>query len=96
MSALNSYRRPQPLKITLYTFRSIPLHIYGIISYLPARTPTEDELNEPELQLELTPDVVDWDPHSDSYQQQEEAMLNFHGELKEQPKRRFIVSSAIS
>ena len=74
----------------------LPLQIYGIISYLPARTPTDEELDNPEMQLELTPDVPDWDPHSDTYQQQEEAMINFRGELKEGSKKKFIVSSVIS
>ena len=74
----------------------LPLHIRGIISYLPARTPTYDEVTNPALQLELTPDSPEWDPHSETYQQQEEAMLTYRGELKDKPRKGFIVSSVIS
>ena len=74
----------------------LPLHIRGIISYLPARTPTDDEVANLAIQLELTPDTPDWDSHSEAYQQQEESMLTYRGELKEESRKKFIVSSVIS
>ena len=69
---------------------------YGIISYLPVRAPFENELLTISTELELTPNVPDWDPHDQMYQDQEESMITFKGELKENPKRSFIISSVIS
>ena len=74
----------------------LPLQIYGIISYLPVRAPFENELLTISTELELTPNVPNWDPHDQMYQDQEESMITFKGELKENPKRSFIISSVIS
>lgn len=64
----------------------LPLQIYGIISFLPVRTPNETELLEIEIELEITPNVPYWNPHDQVYQDQEESMLTFQGEVKENPK----------
>ena len=74
----------------------IPLKIHGIISYLPVRTPSKEELSSLEVLLELTPQTSVWNPHDDTFQIQEDSMLTFNGELKEPTKRNFIVSSVIS
>ena len=74
----------------------IPLKIHGIISYLPVRSPSEDELTSLSTMLELTPQSSAWDPHDETYQVQEDSMLSFEGEIKDPPKRKFIVSSVIS
>ena len=74
----------------------LPLQLYGIISYLPTRLPTEEDFDNAQLELELTPKVNEWNPHDYIYQEQEDSMLNFQGELKESPQRRFIISSVIS
>ena len=48
-----------------------PLAITGIISYLPTRIPTELEIISrdlnPELWIEITPMLTEWDPHNQSY-----------------------------
>ena len=53
--------------------------------------PNDDEMMSIETVLKLTPKVNRWDPHDDCYEQQEESMLTFSGELKERQQRKFIV-----
>ena len=72
-----------------------PLLLDRTISYLPVRMPTDDELSSTK-ELEITPMLDHWDPHSLHFQEQEEAMVNYRGEIKEKPERTFIVSSVIS
>ena len=74
--------------------RRIPLSITGITSYIPSRSPTGQELDELEI-LELTPQVDQWDPHSHTYRNQEDSMLDYKGEIKQQRNNdsNFIVSS---
>ena len=74
----------------------IPLNLDRTISYIPVRMPTNQELENPTKVLEITPVIDTWDPHSLSYQEQEEAMTDFRGEIKERTERKFIVSSVIS
>ena len=74
----------------------LPLKLHGIILYLPVPTTTDEEISNSALELELTPNVPDWKPHEDIYQQQEESMLTFQGTIKERSKLKFIVSSVIS
>ena len=71
----------------------IPLKIQGIILYLPVRSPSNDEMDNIKMSLELTPQGTIWDPHDSSYQLQEESMMSFNGDIKESAPRNFIVSS---
>ena len=49
----------------------IPFQLEGIISYVPTRCPTEDELTHREGEyLMLTPNVPTWDPHTELYKDQ--------------------------
>jgi len=77
----------------------IPLHLDGIISFIPTRRPSKIELQELES-IELTPNMPVWDPHDSSYSQQEYSMLNYRGEVKppedKNAPRRFIVASVIT
>ena len=73
----------------------IPMKIYGIISYVPARQPHPNELAGNLQELELTPQIEHWNPHDEMYQIQESSMLNYRGELKEKPERKFIVSQVL-
>ena len=73
----------------------IPMKLYGIISYIPARLPSTEELEGDIESLELTPQTDHWDPHDECYQQQEDSMMNYKGELKEKPIRKFIVSQTL-
>ena len=60
----------------------IPLLLSGITSYVPTRATIGNELDELDF-LELTPQSNSWDPHSDIYRDQEDAMLDYKGDLKE-------------
>ena len=63
----------------------IPLELHGVTSYFPSRKPTKEEYeNTPDdLRVELTAEAPDWDPASTTFQQQEEAMLQADGGLKD-------------
>ena len=74
----------------------MPLKIHGIVSYLPARTPNDEEIRSTNVILELTPQSSTWDPHDNVYQIQEDSMLTFTGDIREPNQRKFIVSSVIS
>ena len=47
--------------------KRIPLLLDGIISYFPTRIPTDDEIDEIEIMLELTPNIPRWNPHDEKY-----------------------------
>ena len=62
----------------------IPLLIEGIISYIPTRKPSLEEYNERAGDyLLLTPNLPDWNPHSDVYKDQEYGMLDYNGNIKQ-------------
>lgn len=52
----------------------LPLQLHGCISYLPIRTPTEDELKNCR-QIELTSDR-EWNPYSDRFLENEKSFNN--------------------
>ena len=54
----------------------IPFQLDGIISIIPTRKPTHEELNTLD-QLELTPMTDAWNPHNDTYGEQEYLMTNY-------------------
>ena len=70
-------QRGEPLRI--------PLELHGVMSYFPSRKLTKDEYeNTPEsLRVELTTEAPDWDPSSKTFQQQEDAMVQADGQLKD-------------
>ena len=45
----------------------LPLQIHAIILYLPVRASNETELLEIEIELEITPNVPNWNPHDQAY-----------------------------
>ena len=60
----------------------IPFHIEGIISYIPTRMPTMDELKTEEGNyLLLTPNLSSWDPHTNLYKNQEYEMTDYNGNI---------------
>jgi hypothetical protein len=74
----------------------IPLQLAGITSYIPTRVPREDEINDLQ-ELELTPQMNVWNPHSSLYRDQEDSMLDYKGCLREEnlkTKNRHLISSA--
>ena len=72
--------------------KRFPLKLHGTISYILVCMPIDDELISIEKVLELTSKVNKREPHDDCYEQQEESMLTFSGELKERKQRKFIIS----
>ena len=73
----------------------IPLMLDGIISCLPCRTPDREELMSLDI-LELTPDLPSWNPHTHLYKEQEDAMVDFRGQVKDTARRTFVISSVCS
>ena len=71
------------------TFEAIDEWLCGCLgeftSYFPSRKPTKEEFeNTPEdLRVKLTAEALDWDPALKTFQQQEEAMLQADGQLKD-------------
>ena len=62
----------------------IPFQLEGIISYIPTRAPTDDELaNEEGHYLLLTPNLPVWNPHTPDYKDQEHAMLDYNGHVRD-------------
>ena len=56
----------------------IPLSLHGVASYFPVRRPTTEEWEECE-QYEATYECPDWDPHSTTFDEQEESMTDSQG-----------------
>ena len=65
----------------------LPFMLDGVISYLPTRKPHVTEISS-HVHLVLTPNSPAWDPHTNVYSQQENAMTNYRGEMCERPWKR--------
>ena len=67
----------------------IPLALHGVTSYFPTRKPTRQEYEACDMDqiLHLTSESLEWDPKSKHFQEQEEAMLDSDGHLKEEAQR---------
>ena len=61
----------------------IPLRIQGVITYFHTCKPTKDEFECWFNRIEMTADSPDWDPSSNRFQEQEDAMLDIFGRLRE-------------
>ena len=59
----------------------LPFMMDGTISYLPTRKPDDKELQTCQ-HLHLTPDMPDWNPHTEIYKDQEDSMLDYKGDLR--------------
>ena len=77
------------------TLINITLALKGVTSYFPTRKPTKHEFeNSPRIELTyLTPE---WDPHSTTFQEQEEALMDNKGTLHEWNNRRKSVDRYMS
>ena len=76
----------------------IPLSTHGIHSYIPTRKPSRWELENLQS-LELTSNDVEWDPHDQQYQEQEENMTNDRGfsrEPRDRANSRFVAALGVS
>ena len=74
----------------------IPMYLRGIISSIPCRKPSDDELIDNDGVLEFTPDMDNWDPRSLGLNEQEDAMITHSGEIKGERPRNFVISSLLS
>ena len=68
----------------------IPLSLWGVFSYFPSSKPTAQTLQETEEVYLLTPSR--WNPHCDSYAQNEENMLDWEGNMVGRKDRMQILS----
>eukprot|EP00978_Attheya_sp_CCMP212_P042672 scaffold264194_cov49-Attheya_sp.AAC.2 len=60
----------------------IPLSLQGVTSFFPTRKPTMREW-ENCRQIELTSESPEWDPHDSMYADQEDALLDKSGRLRD-------------
>ena len=58
----------------------IPLALWGVFSYFRSRKPNHDDMVGTENVFLLTPTT--WNPHSDAYARNEEAMVDYEGNIK--------------
>ena len=62
----------------------IPFQLKGIITYIPTRCPTREELDANEGgYLLMTPNLPSWDPHTALYKDQEYKMTDYNGHVKQ-------------
>ena len=69
----------------------IPLRLRGIFSCFPTRALSPREIEDPGSMtaVMLTPDATTWNPHDDSWDEREDAFLDYQGELIEaRPRKR--------
>ena len=64
------------------TLITITLELKGVTSYFPMRKPTNHEFDH-YPRIELTYLTPEWDPHSTTFQEQEEALMDNKGKLHE-------------
>ena len=64
----------------------IPLYLSGIFSYFETSLPTEEECEECEEALLLTP-IFQWDPHNPAYAQNEQNIVDWKGNVLEKGDR---------
>jgi hypothetical protein len=64
----------------------IPLSLWGVFSYFRTTKPTKDDLVEPDEVSMLTP--TRWNPHTDAYAKNEEAMMDLEGNVKPPMERK--------
>ena len=62
----------------------IPLRIQGVITYFHIHKPTKDEFESCDNWIEMTANSPDWDPSTNRFQEQEDAILDDYGRLHEQ------------
>ena len=69
------------------------MYLHGTTSYLPTTELNENELHSLDI-IELTPQVEVWDPHSGMYQEQEQSMTDYKGDMREHhEKQKFLLAA---
>ena len=64
----------------------IPLQIHGTTSYIPTRSPDGMKEVNAHQNLQLTSENPEWDPSSTIYEEQENDMTNWNGEMRTRKK----------
>ena len=77
------------------TLINITLSLKGVTSYFPTMKPTKHEF-ESCPRIELTYLTPEWDPHSTTFQEQEEALMDNKGKLHEWNNKRKSVDRYMS
>ena len=78
---------------------TIPFTLRGVTSYIPTRRPSIEEF-ETCPRIELTCESPKWDPHSETFKHQEEALLDNKGLVRDAPtpvergQRRWFISTS--
>ena len=71
----------------------IPLAFHGVFSYFPTRLPSDQDMSDVVEVLHLTLDILQWNPHSEAYDQDEYNMLDFQGRIiKNEHSARILIS----
>ena len=65
----------------------IPLRILGVTTYFHTHKPMRDEFESCDNRINMTADSPDWDPSTNRFQEQEDAMLDDYGRLCEQSEK---------
>ena len=75
----------------------IPMQLKGVTSYFPTRKPTLQELEEADLQFDLTADQPSWNPHSDEHQVLEDSFIHPDGGLRDSQisKRLYFIRNSL-
>ena len=58
---------------------TIPLSLKGLTSYFPTRKPTMEEYKRASTRFELTSEAPEWNPHTNLFSDQEEALVDDSG-----------------
>ena len=82
-------------KDNMGTLINIALELKGVTSYFPTRKPTKYEFDT-YPRIELTYLIPEWDPHSTTFQEQEDALMDNRGRLHEWSNKRKSVDRYIS
>ena len=71
---------------------TIPMGLRGTISYFPSRKPTARELHDCR-RIELTAEQPEWNPHARLFDENENAMTDEDGFIKQNSRRRTIMKA---
>jgi hypothetical protein len=70
------------------TTLSFPLHLQGVMSYLPVRKPTADKWESGDIvRIDMTAENLDWNPNDPTYSSQEAAMTDYRGVVLPRPDK---------
>ena len=60
----------------------LPLYIHGVTSWIPVSKPSLEDWNSKKYQtIELTAEKLDWEPNDTRFQESEEALTSYGGQL---------------